>query len=73
MNSTPLEFNFYYRCNLITSLKVLNNALMFKTQFPVTCQERINPFLKKRVKKGFSSLGPAKYRNWVIQFLLYQR
>ena len=56
MTSTPLEFNFYYRCNLITSLKVLNNALMFKTQFPVTCQERINPFSKKESKKDFPLL-----------------
>ena len=49
MNSTLLEFNFYCRCNLNTALKVLNNPLMFKTQFPVTCQERINPFFKKRI------------------------
>ena len=45
MNSTLLEFNFYCRCNLNTALKVLNNPLMFKTQFPVTCQERINPVI----------------------------
>ena len=50
MNSTLLEFNFYCRCNLNTALKVLNNPLMFKTQFPVTCQERINPLF---LKKGF--------------------
>ena len=49
MNSTLLEFNFYCRCNLNTALKVLNNPLMFKTQFPVICQEIINPFFKKRI------------------------